>query len=286
MTAPSRILVIEDEPAIADTLVYALRTEGFAPQWCATGREGLAAFAAAESGEAGGGVGGDGPGGSVNAEVERAGGFALVILDVGLPDVSGFELCRQLRTRTSVPVLFLTARSSEIDRVVGLELGGDDYVTKPFSPREVTARVRAILRRTAAVAAPAAVAVSAPTPVLSATFRPEAAMQKCHPLGDTESEVFVLRVDAEAKIAVWGGVELGLTRYEFRLLAVLHARPGRVWSRDELMQRVWADPGASLDRTVDAHIKTLRAKLRAAAPAAADPIQTHRGEGYSLRAGR
>ncbi|MFA6961036.1 MAG: two-component system response regulator CreB [Opitutaceae bacterium] len=238
MTSPVRILVIEDEPAIADTLIYALRTEGFSPEWRATGREGLAAFAEA--------------------------GFALVILDVGLPDMSGFDLCRELRTRTPVPVLFLTARSSEIDRVVGLELGGDDYVTKPFSPREVTARVRAILRRT--------------TPATA----PKTLQGNCHLLGDTVSEVTVLELDEEAKIAGFGGVRLELTRYEFRLLAVLHSRPGRVWSRDELMMRVWEDPGASLDRTVDAHIKTLRAKLRTAV-ADADPIQTHRGEGYSLR---
>jgi len=252
-TTPVRILVIEDEPAIADTLVYALRTEGFAPEWRVSGREGLAAFAEGAAGGA---------------------GFALVILDVGLPDMSGFDVCRELRTRSSVPVLFLTARSSEIDRVVGLELGGDDYVTKPFSPREVTARVRAILRRTQA-----AVVTSAPEAVAVKTEKNQPA----------ESPVLAggggLAVDAEAKAAFFAGVRLDLTRYEFRLLAVLHSRPGRVWSRDELMTRVWEDPGASLDRTVDAHIKTLRAKVRAVAGEARELIQTHRGEGYSLRAG-
>ena len=229
MAAPSRILVIEDETAIADTLVYALRTEGFAPVWCATGREGLEA---------------------VRAE---AAGFALVILDVGLPDMSGFDLCRELRASMAVPVLFLTARNSEIDRVVGLELGGDDYVTKPFSPREVTARVRAILRRVA-----------------------PASPKACHLLGD------ILSVDEERKTVRFRGVALELTRYEYRLLAVLASRPGRVYSRDELMTQAWEDPGASMDRTVDAHIKTLRAKLRAVAPDE-DVIQTHRGEGYSVR---
>ncbi len=249
MSTATRVLVIEDEPAIADALVYALRSEGFAPEWCGTGRDGLVAFA--------GGV------------------FSLVILDVGLPDMSGFDLCRELRARTAVPVLFLTARSSEIDRVVGLELGGDDYVTKPFSPREVTARVRAILRRTQ-VQGPAAAARDA-EPV-------------CHLLSDKKvgegaaGERAVL-IDAECREAVVRGVRLELTRYEFRLLAVLHSRPGRVWSRDELMTRVWEDPGASLDRTVDAHIKTLRGKLRAVAVEAGEWIQTHRGEGYSLRAG-
>lgn len=250
MTASSRILVIEDEPAIADTLVYALRSEGFSPEWSATGRDGLAAFSGGE--------------------------FALVILDVGLPDMSGFDLCRELRARTPVPVLFLTARSSEIDRVVGLELGGDDYVTKPFSPREVTARVRAILRRTQ-IASAAAVTQSKPAPSSASGLNPV-----CNLLSDKAAGATYLELDVECKIAAFCGVRLELTRYEFRLLAVLHARPGRVWSRDELMTRVWEDPGASLDRTVDAHIKTLRGKLRAIAPEE-DPIQTHRGEGYSLR---
>ncbi|MFA6289327.1 MAG: two-component system response regulator CreB [Opitutaceae bacterium] len=242
MSDSTRILLIEDETAIADTLVYALRTEGFTPEWRATGREGLEAFSTQ--------------------------GFALVILDVGLPDMSGFDLCRDLRTRTAVPVLFLTARNSEIDRVVGLELGGDDYVTKPFSPREVTARVRAILRRTQL------------TPATSAGV--ENSKPVCHLISDKLSDHIGLVIDAECKNAILGGVKLELTRYEFRLLAVLASRPGRVWSRDELMTQAWEDPGASMDRTVDAHIKTLRAKLRAVAPDE-DPIQTHRGEGYSLR---
>lgn len=251
MNGSCRILVIEDEPAIADTLVYALSTEGFTPEWRANGREGLAAFGA------------DGA------------GFALVILDVGLPDLSGFDVCRELRARSAVPVLFLTARSGEIDRVVGLELGGDDYVTKPFSPREVTARVRAILRRTQAAGG-----------IGASGSAPAAKEEKCNPLGYTlAGGAGGLAVDAEAKAAFFAGVRLELTRYEFRLLAVLHSRPGRVWSRDELMTRVWEDPGASLDRTVDAHIKTLRAKVRAVAGEARELIQTHRGEGYSLRAG-
>jgi two-component system, OmpR family, catabolic regulation response regulator CreB len=243
MNSPVRILVIEDEPAIADTLVYALRTEGFLPKWCATGRDGLAAVMAGE--------------------------FALVILDVGLPDMSGFDLCRELRARGPVPILFLTARSGEIDRVVGLELGGDDYVTKPFSPREVTARVRAILRRTQSGTSGVA-SGDGPKPV-------------CNLLSDKIGLIVGLEVDVDFKKANLGGVRLDLTRYEFRLLAVLHSRPGRVWSRDELMSRVWEDPGASLDRTVDAHIKTLRAKLRAVAEGADELIQTHRGEGYSLK---
>ena len=122
MTRP-RILIVEDEPGIADTIQYALRTDGFEPAWCATGEEALARA--------------------------RDSAPALVILDVGLPDASGFEIFKRLRETSDVPVVFLTARSDEIDRVVGLELGADDYIAKPFSPRELVARVRSILRRSA-----------------------------------------------------------------------------------------------------------------------------------------
>ena len=233
-----RILVIEDEPAIAATLVYALKTEGFAPEWHATGGAGLAAL--------------------------TAGDAALVILDVGLPDLTGFELCKIIRARSPVPILFLTARNSEIDRIVGLEIGGDDYVTKPFSPREVTARVKAILRR------------GSPGPAGNLPNTGHVISDNV-PGGSREFAVDVERCEIRFR-----GVRLELTRYEFRLLRTLVARPGRVFSRDELMAAAWEDPGASLDRTVDAHIKTLRGKLRAVA-ADADPIQTHRGTGYSLR---
>ena len=234
------ILIIEDEPAIADTLVYALKTEGFAPEWCATGRAGLAALGKKD--------------------------FALVVLDVGLPDGTGFEVCKAIRKTSAVPVIFLTARNSELDRVLGLELGGDDYMVKPFSPRELTARVKAILRR-----------VRAP-----AWAKTETGAAK---------NGGGLAVDEERCAISYRGVGLELTRYEFRLLKALAAQPGRVFSRDQLMAAAWEDPGASLDRTVDAHIKTLRAKLRAVAAAAggvedADPIQTHRGLGYSLREAR
>lgn len=235
------ILVVEDEPSIADTLLYALRTEGFVAEWCTTGRAGLAALAAKS--------------------------FALVVLDVGLPDGSGFDVCKQIRTRSALPVLFLTARNSELDRVLGLELGGDDYLVKPFSPRELTARVKAILRRTnggpkngESTPPP----TPAPPPSEPATTGPE----------------FV--IDDEQCSIRYRGCLLELTRYEFRLLKTLAAKPGRVFSRDQLMEAAWEDPGASLDRTVDAHIKTLRAKLRAVA-SDTDPIQTHRGLGYSIK---
>jgi two-component system catabolic regulation response regulator CreB len=224
-TPRQTVLVVEDERAIADTLVYALRTDGFEPVWKTTGREALAVLAAQP--------------------------VALVVLDVGLPDMSGFEVCRELRKRHDTPVIFLTARSTEVDKIVGLELGADDYVAKPFSPREVTARVRAVLRRGRSN-------------------------------GGTSKSTGIWAHDAERCRIAYRGKALDLTRNEYRLLAALAAAPGRVFSRDQLMHAAWDDPGAALDRTVDAHIKLLRAKLREVAPDA-DPIVTHRGMGYSLR---
>jgi len=219
------ILVVEDEPAIAETILYALQTEGFDPRWKTTGGEALTALA--------------------------EGAVALVILDVGLPDMSGWDVCREIHRRSKVPVIFLTARSGEVDKIVGLELGADDYLAKPFSPRELTARVRAVLRRTnsEAPAAPAPAGWSHDVARCRITFH---------------------------------GKSLELTRNEYRLLGALLASPGQVFNRDQLMTAAWEDPGAALDRTVDAHIKTLRAKLREIDPAA-DPIATHRGLGYSLR---
>lgn len=243
MSDARRILIIEDEPAIADTLIYALKTEGFAPEWCATGRAGLVAL---------------------GARAEQP--FSLVVLDVGLPDGTGFEICKKIRAQSSVPVIFLTARNAEIDRVLGLELGGDDYLVKPFSPRELTARIKAILRRV-----PGSADSVAPLPPKTAAS----------PAPARSASEFVVD-DARCAIS-YRRVALDLTRYEFRLLRALVSQPGRVFSRDQLMSAAWEDPGASLDRTVDAHIKTLRAKLRAVAPGAEDPIQTHRGLGYSLR---
>jgi two-component system catabolic regulation response regulator CreB len=226
-----KILVVEDEPAIADNITYALGTEGFEPVWCPTGGEGL--------------------------EQLKGGGFALAILDVMLPDTSGFDLCREIRKRWHLPVIFLTARSEEVDRVVGLEIGGDDYVTKPFSPRELVARVRAVLRR---------------------SDRPKGA-----PVGEEPRPAATpFEIDEARQRASYFGSVLELSRYEFRILRILVTRPGWVYSRDRLMRMAWEDPGASMERTVDAHVKTLRAKLRAVRPEV-DPIVTHRGVGYSLR---
>lgn len=230
-----KILVIEDEPAIADTIVFALRTEGFEPLWRRTAAEGGAALAEP--------------------------GIVLVLLDVGLPDASGFDVCREIRRRGAWPVIFLTARAAEVDRVVGLELGADDYVVKPFSPRELTARVRAVLRRSAS-----AVAVASAAPVAQQA---------------TAADV-IWRHDEERCRISYRGRALELTRNEYRLLAALVSAPGRVFSRDQLMTAAWDDPGAAMDRTVDAHVKQVRAKLREVAPEA-DPIVTHRGLGYALR---
>ena len=225
----STILIAEDETAIADTVVYALRAEGFAAEHVLLG-------------------------GAVVPRLQ-AGGIDLIVLDIGLPDVAGFEVCRAIRAFSEVPVIFLTARDSEIDRVVGLELGADDYVVKPFSPRELVARVRARLRRRAQADA--------------ASWRVHGAFE----------------IDREGRRIRYRGRALDLTRYEYGLLDVLLQRPGAVLSRSQLMDRVWADALDSGDRTVDTHIKTLRAKLRMiddASGATADPIRTHRGLGYSL----
>ncbi|HNX95878.1 MAG TPA: two-component system response regulator CreB [Holophaga sp.] len=217
------VLIVEDESAIADTLIYALKTEGYTPHHVALGADAL--------------------------DRVRAGTFDFVILDVGLPDISGFEVLRRLRTFSDIPALFLTARSDEVDRIVGLELGADDYVAKPFSPREVVARVRGILRRTGRA-------------------EPSNASPR-------------FEVDDEAHRIRYRGALLDLTRYEYLLLKRLLVHPERVFTRAELMESVWAGAEESSDRTVDAHIKTLRAKLRLVDPQA-EPIQTHRGLGYSL----
>jgi two-component system, OmpR family, catabolic regulation response regulator CreB len=233
------ILIAEDESAIADTVVYALRSEGFLAEHCLLGGEVVPRI--------------------------RAGGIDLVVLDVGLPDTTGFDVCRALRAFSDVPVIFLTARDGEIDRVLGLELGADDYMVKPFSPRELVARVRARLRRQTQAA------VAADTPTVS--------------VGDARWQVVgSFEIDREGKRLRFRGRLLDLTRYEFGLIEVLIARPGAVLSRAQLMDKVWSDALDSSDRTVDTHIKTLRAKLRVIDPDL-DPIHTHRGLGYSLDIG-
>ncbi len=217
------ILIVEDEDAIAAALAYALSTDGMT-----TTHVRLLADARRELAE------------------RRP---ALMILDVGLPDGSGFELCREVRSGSSLPIILLTARSEEIDRVVGLELGADDYVTKPFSPREVSLRVRSVLRRASA------------DPMQLATT--------------------LFRVDEDLQRIAFSGTLLSLTRREFLLLKTLLVKPGRVCSRERFLDAAWGAEAESGDRTVDTHIKTLRAKLKAIRPEP-DPIETHRGLGYSI----
>lgn len=219
-----RILIVEDEPAIADTLCYALSTEGFEPEHFQLGRDALKAL--------------------------QKQGYALALLDIGLPDMSGIDLLREIRKISDLPVIFLTARNTEIDRILGLEIGADDYVTKPFSPREVVARVRTVLRRSLPAAAPVA--------ILAFILNPQA--QHIH----------------------YQGVLLDLTRYEYLLLKTLIEEPLRIFSRVQLMQKIWTAPDHSFERTVDTHIKTLRGKLVVIRPDE-QPICTHRNQGYSLK---
>ena len=243
------ILLAEDEHAIADTVLYALRSEGYAAEHVLLGGEVLPRL--------------------------RRGGIDLVILDVGLPDRNGFDVCRDLRERSAVPVIFLTARNDEIDRVLGLELGADDYMAKPFSPRELVARVRTILRRSGRAAATDSDKKTPPAPTAQAQEAIDSGVKKSVRHGP-------LLLDEERRLIRYHGQALELSRYEYGLLAALMQRPGRVYTRDELLERVWDDPGESFDRTVDAHIKTLRAKLRAVRDDE-DPIRTLRGVGYALR---
>ncbi|KNX80418.1 transcriptional regulator [Pseudomonas sp. 250J] len=217
------ILIVEDESAIADTLVYALQADGHSTEWVSLG--------------------------SAAVEQQRLRPADLVILDIGLPDISGFETCRQLRRFSEVPVMFLSARDAEIDRVLGLEIGADDYVVKPFSPREVAARVRAILKRM--------------TPRL-----------------EVASESAPFQLDTLAMRISYRGQALTLTRHEFRLLQSLLEQPRRVFSREQLLDGLGVASDVGYERTIDSHIKSLRAKLRQVAPDA-EAIQTHRGLGYS-----
>ena len=222
MDAPL-ILIVEDEPKLSEVLREYLERAGYATGALADGRE-VAAWV-------------------------REHRPALVLLDLMLPGKDGLDVCRELRAFTNVPIIMVTARVEEIDRLLGLEIGADDYVCKPFSPREVIARVKAILRR-AAVAADTATAAG-----------------------------FVL--DEERYVATLDGRALDLTPVEFRLLRTLLDPPGRVWSREQLLDRLYDDHRVVSDRTVDSHVKNLRRKLEAARPDA-ECIRSIYGVGYKL----
>lgn len=231
MPAPTqpRILIVEDEPAIADTLLYALGTEGFATEHCLLGRDGLAAL--------------------------RRGGFALAILDVGLPDMNGFDLCRELRRETDLPVIFLTARGEEIDRIVGLEIGADDYLPKPFNPRELLARIRAVLRRR--------------TPVLPGA-----------PGGEGEPVHFgPNHFDPRTRELTHAGERRPLTSGEFAVLRALVSHPRVPLAREKLMALARGrEPGAG-ERSIDVHISRIR-KLVETDPLQPRYVQTVWGVGY------
>lgn len=222
----ARILIVDDDEAIRDVVRFALQRAGFTTDEAADGASALIRF-------------------------ERM-GADLIVLDVMMPELDGTELCRRIRRTSSVPILFLSSRDEEIDRVVGLEIGGDDYLAKPFSPRELIARVKAILRR--GVAAPAATA--------SETLRQGR-----------------LALDSGAVRATWDGREVPLTATEFGILRTLMSRAGRVVSRDGLMDGAYAVERVVSDRTIDSHVRRIRAKF---AEFGASPIETLAGFGYRL----
>jgi two-component system, OmpR family, response regulator RegX3 len=223
----TRVLVVEDEESFSDALSYMLRKEGFEVAVAATGPDALASF-------------------------DRA-GADLVLLDLMLPGLPGTEVCRELRTKSNVPVIMLTAKDSEVDKVVGLELGADDYVTKPFSSRELVARIRAVLRRRGDV----------------------------EELAPPTLEAGPVRMDVERHVVTVSGREVPLPLKEFELLEVLLRNAGRVLTRMQLIDRVWGADYVGDTKTLDVHIKRLRAKIE---PSPSTPrfIITVRGLGYKF----
>ncbi len=225
----TRVLVVEDEESFSDALSFLLRQEGFEVAVATTGPDALVEF-------------------------DRS-GADIVLLDLMLPGLSGTEVCRALRARSSVPVIMLTARDSEVDKVVGLELGADDYVTKPFSSRELVARVRAVLRRRGEPEESATVALQA-GPV---------------------------RMDVDRHVVTVGGDEVALPLKEFELLELLLRHAGRVLTRGQLIDRVWGADYVGDTKTLDVHVKRLRAKVEPD-PARPQHLVTVRGLGYKFEA--
>lgn len=223
----TRVLIVEDEESLADPLAYLLNKEGFETTVVTDGPSALAAFDRARP--------------------------DIVLLDLMLPGMSGTDVCKQLRQRSSVPVIMVTARDSEIDKVVGLELGADDYVTKPYSARELIARIRAVLRRGA----------------------------EAEDIGDTVLEAGPVRMDIERHIVSVGGGQISLPLKEFELLEYLMRNKGRVLTRGQLIDRVWGSDYVGDTKTLDVHVKRLRSKVEAD-PANPSLIVTVRGLGYKL----
>ena len=229
-TAAPRILLVDDELSVQKLLAYPLRKEGYDVIPALDGREAL--------------------------ERLRDNNFDLVVLDVMLPRMDGFDVCRAIRSRSTVPIIMLTAKTEETDKVLGLELGADDYITKPFSVREFRSRVKAVLRR-------------------AALAQPEAQFEEPIEAGD-------LSVDFEKRSVVVRGESVRLTYVEFEILAALAGAPGRVFSRTMLLERVWGDASYRDPRTIDVHIRHLREKLEEE-PKTPELILTVRGVGYRFR---
>ncbi len=226
-----RILVVDDDPHIREVICFALEKAEFAPVIARDGAEALERFAT------------DPP--------------QLVVLDVGMPEMDGLEVCREIRKTSDVPILFLSARDDEIDRVLGLEIGGDDYVTKPFSPRELIARVNVILKRTA----------------------PRSAEPEQH---DEPVQHGHLVLDAARHLAAFNGEDLALTSIEFAILKTMISRPGIVFDRDKIMAAAYGSNIHVSNRTIDSHIRNVRAKLQDAG--CATGIETVHGVGFRLGA--
>ena len=228
--AAARILLVDDEQAIQTLLAYPLRKEGYEVVSAGDGREALDRFAEQR--------------------------FDLVVLDIMLPKLDGIEVCRRLRSRSQVPIIMLTARDDEIDKVLGLEMGADDYITKPFSVREFRSRVKAALRR-------------------SAMLRPHLGPEQPIVAGE-------LRIDFERRAVSARGERARLTYVEFEILAALAATPGRVFTREMLLEQVWGDASYRDPRTIDVHIRHLREKLESD-PRHPEYLFTVRGVGYRFR---
>ena len=225
----TRILLVDDEQSVQTLLSYPLRKDGYHVTSALDGREALERFAEAR--------------------------FDLVVLDLMLPKLDGVEVCRQLRRTSQVPIIMLTAKGSETDKVAGLEVGADDYITKPFSMREFRSRVKAALRRSR-------MAVEAPD--------------------EEPIELGELRIDPERRLVTLGGEEVAVTYVEFEILAALARSPGKVLSRETLLEHVWGDSDYRDPRTVDVHIRHLREKIEADAKQP-EYLFTVRGVGYRFR---
>ena len=224
------ILVVDDDPHIREVICFALKREGFATVEAENGEQALARFQETRP--------------------------DLVVLDIVMPELDGTEVCKALRRVSVVPIVFLSSRDDEVDRILGLELGGDDYVTKPFSPRELTARVRAILRRAKSEVSP----------------DPKASDGRWIEHGR-------LRLNLDRYTAWWQDQEVVLTLTEFGILRTLLSHPGKVFNRDQLMDGSYQDYRVVSDRTIDSHVRRVRAKFKALR---ADPIETLHGIGYRL----